>query len=94
MKLHEYQSKRVFARYGVPIPQGDVATTPEEARRIAARAPRLQVDPTVAPDYCVVDGRPFPMTGSTYMARARLGGEVGWQRRRAWIDGFSSAEIT
>ncbi len=37
MKLHEYQSKRVFARYGVPIPQGDVATTPEEARRIAAR---------------------------------------------------------
>jgi len=37
LKLHEYQSKRVFARYGVPIPQGDVATTPEEARRIAAR---------------------------------------------------------
>ncbi|MCL7453321.1 MAG: ADP-forming succinate--CoA ligase subunit beta [Anaerolineae bacterium] len=37
MKLHEYQSKRLFARYGVPIPRGDVATTPEEARRIAAR---------------------------------------------------------
>ncbi len=37
MKLHEYQSKRIFARYGVSIPQGDVATTPEEARRIAAR---------------------------------------------------------
>ena len=37
MKLHEYQSKRIFARYGVPIPQGDVAMTPEEARRIAAR---------------------------------------------------------
>jgi succinyl-CoA synthetase beta subunit len=37
LKLHEYQSKRVFARYGVPIPQGDVATTPDEARRIAAR---------------------------------------------------------
>jgi succinyl-CoA synthetase beta subunit len=37
LKLHEYQSKRIFARFGVPIPQGDVATTPEEARRIAAR---------------------------------------------------------
>lgn len=37
MKLHEYQSKRIFARYGIPIPQGDVATTPEQARLIAAR---------------------------------------------------------
>ena len=37
MKLHEYQSKRIFAKFGVPIPQGDVATTPEEARRITAR---------------------------------------------------------
>lgn len=36
MKLHEYQSKRIFARYGVPIPEGDVATTAEEARQIAA----------------------------------------------------------
>ena len=35
MKLHEYQSKRLFAKFGVPIPKGDVATTPEEARRIA-----------------------------------------------------------
>ncbi len=35
MKLHEYQSKRLFARHGVPIPKGDVASTPEEARRIA-----------------------------------------------------------
>lgn len=37
MKLHEYQSKRVFAQYGVPIPRGDVATTPEQVRQIAAR---------------------------------------------------------
>ena len=35
MKLHEYQSKRLFAAHGVPIPSGDVAATPEEARRIA-----------------------------------------------------------
>jgi succinyl-CoA synthetase beta subunit len=37
MKLHEYQSKRLFARYGVPIPQGDVAGSPEEVRQIASR---------------------------------------------------------
>lgn len=35
MNLHEYQSKRVFARYGVPIPRGEVATTPVEAREVA-----------------------------------------------------------
>ncbi|MDT8307487.1 MAG: ADP-forming succinate--CoA ligase subunit beta [Anaerolineae bacterium] len=35
MNLHEYQAKRLFAEYGVPIPQGDVATSPVEAREIA-----------------------------------------------------------
>lgn len=37
MKLHEYQSKRIFAQYDVPIPRGDVATTADQARRIASR---------------------------------------------------------
>ena len=35
MKLHEYQSKRIFSEYGVPIPRGDVAASPAEAREIA-----------------------------------------------------------
>ncbi len=35
MKLHEYQSKRIFADYGVPIPAGDVATSTVDAREIA-----------------------------------------------------------
>jgi succinyl-CoA synthetase beta subunit len=35
VKLHEYQSKQLFARYGIPIPKGEIATTPEDARRIA-----------------------------------------------------------
>ncbi len=35
MKLHEYQSKQLFAKYGIPIPRGEIATTPEDARRIA-----------------------------------------------------------
>ncbi|HRF46374.1 MAG TPA: ADP-forming succinate--CoA ligase subunit beta [Anaerolineales bacterium] len=35
MKLHEYQSKALFARHGVPIPKGQVASTATEARAIA-----------------------------------------------------------
>ncbi len=35
MKLHEYQSKLVFARYGIPIPKGRVAATAQEAKQIA-----------------------------------------------------------
>jgi len=37
MKIHEYQAKQIFVRYGIPIPAGEVATTPEEAKEIAAR---------------------------------------------------------
>jgi len=40
MKIHEYQAKQIFARYGVPIPSGEVAATPEEARSAAARLGR------------------------------------------------------
>jgi succinyl-CoA synthetase beta subunit len=35
MKLHEYQSKQIFARYGVQIPRGKVAGTATEAKSIA-----------------------------------------------------------
>ncbi len=53
MKLHEYQSKRIFARYGIPIPEGEVATTPEEARSLAARLGR----PVVIKSQVLVGGR-------------------------------------
>ena len=35
MKLHEYQSKLIFAKYGIPIPRGRVAATAEAAKQIA-----------------------------------------------------------
>jgi len=35
MKLHEYQSKTIFAKYGIPIPKGRVAATADEAKQIA-----------------------------------------------------------
>ncbi len=31
MDLHEYQGKELFRRYGIPVGEGRVATTPEEA---------------------------------------------------------------
>ncbi|MDH7489836.1 MAG: ADP-forming succinate--CoA ligase subunit beta [Anaerolineae bacterium] len=53
MKLHEFQSKRIFARYGIPIPEGDVATTPVEAGAIAARLGK----PVVIKSQVLVGGR-------------------------------------
>lgn len=35
MKLHEHQSKEIFARYGIPTPKGKVAYDSEDARKIA-----------------------------------------------------------
>jgi len=35
MKLHEYQSKQLFSRYGVPIPRGRIASIASEARHFA-----------------------------------------------------------
>ncbi|MBN1145734.1 MAG: ADP-forming succinate--CoA ligase subunit beta [Anaerolineales bacterium] len=35
MKLHEYQSKNIFSKYGIPIPKGRVAATADEAKQIA-----------------------------------------------------------
>ena len=37
MNIHEYQAKEIFRKYGIPIPPGDVASTPEEAERIARK---------------------------------------------------------
>ena len=36
MKVHEYQAKELFVERGLPVPEGKVATTPEEAEKIAA----------------------------------------------------------
>ncbi|KAG1195390.1 hypothetical protein G6F35_013212 [Rhizopus arrhizus] len=31
MNFHEYQSKQLLAEYGIPVPAGKVAATPDEA---------------------------------------------------------------
>ena len=35
MKIHEYQGKAILKEYGVPVPRGIVARTPEEAENAA-----------------------------------------------------------
>jgi succinyl-CoA synthetase beta subunit len=37
MKIHEYQAKEIFRRFGVPTPRGEMATTPDQARAAAER---------------------------------------------------------
>jgi len=37
MKIHEYQAKEIFRRFGVPTPRGEMVTTPEQARAVAEK---------------------------------------------------------
>ena len=37
MNLHEYQARDILRRHGIPVPPGEVASTPAEARAIAER---------------------------------------------------------
>ncbi len=37
MKIHEYQAKEIFSRFDIPIPKGEVTSSPDEARQIAVR---------------------------------------------------------
>jgi succinyl-CoA synthetase beta subunit len=75
VKLHEYQSKRLFAAHGVPIPDGDVATTSQEARRIAEGLE----GPVVVKSQVLVGGR--GKAGGIRLARTpaeaeRIAGEI------------------
>ena len=37
MNIHEYQAKQVLKEYGVPVPQGGVAFTADEAVKVAEK---------------------------------------------------------
>jgi succinyl-CoA synthetase beta subunit len=47
MKIHEYQAKQIFARYGVPIPRGHAATTVDEAEAAAKKLAEETGSPVV-----------------------------------------------
>lgn len=42
MNLHEYQAKKLFASYGLPVPRGEVAYNVEDALQVAAQLPTLR----------------------------------------------------
>jgi succinyl-CoA synthetase beta subunit len=37
MKLYEYMGKQLFAKYGIPVPEGGVASTPQEAQSLTEK---------------------------------------------------------
>src|ERR1700722_11416331 len=47
MKIHEYQAKQMFARYGVPIPRGYVAFTLDEVESAAKKLAQETGSPVV-----------------------------------------------
>jgi succinyl-CoA synthetase beta subunit len=47
MKIHEYQAKQIFARYGVPIPRGYPAATVDEAEAAAKKLAQETGSPVV-----------------------------------------------
>jgi succinyl-CoA synthetase beta subunit len=47
MKIHEYQAKQIFARYGVPIPRGYPAMTVEEAEAASRKLAQETGSPVV-----------------------------------------------
>ena len=53
MDLYEYQGKQLFARYGIPVSEGEVASTPAEARAVAERI----AAPVVVKAQVLVGGR-------------------------------------
>jgi succinyl-CoA synthetase beta subunit len=53
MKVHEYQAKEIFARYGIPVPPGTVVSTAAEAEAAAARVGK----PVVVKAQVLVGGR-------------------------------------
>jgi succinyl-CoA synthetase beta subunit len=53
MKVHEYQAKELFARFGIPVPGGRVVTTPAQAEAAAAEAGK----PVVVKAQVLVGGR-------------------------------------
>jgi len=89
--LFEYQGKQYFARYGIPISAGGVATTPDEAVAVAESVGY----PCVVKAQVKVGGRGkaggIKLAGDAAEARAHasaiLGMDIkGHQVRRVWVE--------
>jgi succinyl-CoA synthetase beta subunit len=97
MDLYEYQGKQLFSRFGIPVSDGQVAETPEQAREAAER-----LDAAVMVKAQVLVGGRGKAGGIKYAedaaaaeahARAILGMDIkGHTVRRVWIERASDIE--
>ncbi len=94
MDLYEYQGKQLFARFGIPVSDGVVATTPEEARKAAEQLG----GPVVVKAQVLVGGRGkaggIQLAATPDEAEAKAGQVLGLDIRghvvrRLWIEGAS-----
>ena len=91
MDLYEYQGKQLFARFGIPVSDGVVATTPEEARKAAEQLG----GPVVVKAQVLVGGRGkaggIQLAASPDEAEVKAGQVLGLDIRghvvrRLWIE--------
>ena len=91
MDLYEYQGKELFARFGIPVSEGRLATSPEEARRAAEELGF----PVVVKAQVLTGGRGkaggIKLAGSPDEAEARAGDILGLDIRghavrKLWIE--------
>ncbi len=80
VRLFEYQGKQLLKSVGVPVPDGDVASTPEEAKRIAEKigAPVAVKSQILAGGRGKAGGIKFAQTPqeAEKLAREMLGSEI------------------
>ena len=97
MDLYEYQGKELFGRFGIPVSEGRLATTPEEARvaaqelggRVVVKAQVLTGGRGKAGGIKLADG---PDEAEQH-ARAILGLDInGHVVRKLWIESASDIE--
>src|SRR5687767_6187346 len=97
LDLHEYQGKELFRRYGIPVSDGLLATTPAEAR---AAAEELGY-PVVVKAQVLIGGRGkaggIKLAGSADEAEVRASEILGMDIRghtvgKVWIERASGIE--
>lgn len=104
MKLHEFQSKEILSRFGLAVPKGGVAITPEQARQIAAelRAPELAVKAQIhagargaAQGIRLVDTPSEAEKAARHLLGRRLvtkqSGPAGWLVKRVLVEAAANA---
>ncbi len=97
MDLYEYQGKQLFSRFGIPVSDGEIAETPEQARVAAERlaAPVMVKAQVYTGGRGKAGGVKYAADADAAEAHARdiLGLDInGHVTRRVWIERASDIE--